>query len=71
MDLSDLVRKLTDEERQDLIDNLLALDPSLQEEIDAEWSLEIKQRIEQFADGKVVARPYEDMMADLRRRRTT
>lgn len=71
--MSELVRKLTNEareltadERQELIDNLLALDPALEEKFEQEWSGEIRRRIEELMKGDIAPRSYAEVMDGLR-----
>ena len=60
---------LSNEEKADLIDGLLAsMDPVEQAEVDRAWAEEIERRIDAYDRGEITAEPVEDVIATLRQR---
>ena len=65
-------RKLTLDEREELVLRLqVELDgdesEGTPEEIEAAWMEEVERRAAAFERGETTSRPYEEMMADLRK----
>jgi putative addiction module component (TIGR02574 family) len=65
--LSAEAMKLSARERADLADRLW-FSVNAAAEVEAAWDAEIERRIEQIAKGEVTSVPWDDVMADLRRR---
>jgi putative addiction module component (TIGR02574 family) len=66
--LVEAARKLTPDERAELIDELLALD-DMTPEVEAAWVAEVQERIASYERGETKAYDADEVMEELRKRK--
>lgn len=67
-ELCEAARRLTSDERAALIDELLAIAPALDSEIERAWAEEAEERMQSFLRGEVQAIPADEALGRLSRR---
>ena len=66
--LSEEARKLTPEERIELVEDILGSLHPTDPEIDRLWAEEARDRLEAYRKGEMDAIPFEEVIASLRKR---